>query len=123
MFHPEKKLSVRVFFVFCAAVSVALIVSCSRGDDRSEAADFTEDEKYLIDAYVKVKRASTDYLNQREVAENALARLDSTIDSTRIANTIQTLSANPERWADVFREIENTLREASQKKELEETGG
>jgi hypothetical protein len=123
MFYPEKKYRAQVLFVIIAAVSVALFISCSRGDDQAEAAQFSEDEKYLIDAYVNVKRATADYLNQREAAENALARLDSTIDATRIANTIQSLNENPERWADVFREIENILREAPDKKELEETGG
>lgn len=122
MSKPHKS-PARVLFVLIAALATVLMVSCDRGDEQRQAADFSEDEQYLIDAYVKIKRASADYLNQREVAENALARLDSTIDETRIANTIQMLNKNPERWADVFREIETILREVPDKKELEEAGG
>ncbi len=123
MSYLEKKYCARLLFVLFSILPMVDFAACGRVDDRSEVAHLSDDEKYLVDSYVKIKLASVDYINQREVAENALARLDSTIDSTRIANTIQTLDETPERWAVVFQEIENALRQAASNKELEQTGG
>ena len=65
-------------------------VACEGGDgDGTGPPDLSEDEKYLIDAYVDVKQARSNYPHHPAVAESLFTVLDSTIDSVRIANTIR----------------------------------
>lgn len=83
--------------------------SCEQ-PDRSDPPELTEDERYLIDAYVDVRRAGSNYPHNPAEAESLFAVLDSTIDSVRIANTIRDISEDPERWMVIFEEIEEQLR-------------
>jgi hypothetical protein len=57
------------------------------------------------------------------VADSLFARLDSTIDTLRITNTIKALNETPDRWAFVFLEIEKALRNSSHRGNLEDTRG
>lgn len=85
--------------------------SCGRGaDDDLDDTALTENEQYLVDAYVDVKRASSRYSDDPVVAESLFTVLDSTIDSVRIANTIRDVNRQPDRWLVIFEEIEKKLR-------------
>lgn len=83
--------------------------------------EFTDDELYLIEAYVDVKRARSYYPYQQTIADSLFAGLEASIDTVRVARAIAALNTDPDRWAAVFREIEEQLREAAQEK-LERTG-
>ncbi len=49
------------------------------------------------------------------IAESLFVVLDSTIDSVRIANTIRAINREPERWGDIFEQLERTMRESASK--------
>ena len=86
----------------------------------------SDDERYLVDAYVDIIRTSDQYPRDPAAAESLFTVLDSTIDSVRIANTIRTVDLEPERWAIIFEVIENELRvdpEKPQHKKLESDPG
>jgi len=68
------------------------------------------DERYLVEAYAKLVRARSAYISDPERAESLFAVVDSTIDSTRIANTMKYLDAHPERWLAIYRELDRKLR-------------
>jgi hypothetical protein len=96
-----------------AAVVAALAFvtfSCTSPDRGTRHPSPTADEKYLVDAYVRVTRArervSVSYLE----SDSLFAALDSTVDTTRIANTIRLLNADPDRWVVVFETIARELR-------------
>ncbi len=42
-------------------------------------------------------------------SESLFAALDSTIDTTRVSNTIRKLNADPDRWLAVYRGIEKAM--------------
>jgi hypothetical protein len=110
-----RKYPTLIIVVCLAAALAAGAGSCGRTDtDRSDSRELSKDEIYLIDAYVEIKLARGYYPSDPAVADSLFAVLDSTIDSARIANTIQSLNQEPERWALIFEEIERRLREAAQ---------
>ena len=85
--------------------------SCDRGGgDGTDPLSLSEDEIYLIDAYVDIKLARSNYPQYPVVAESLFTVLDSTIDSDRIAKAIRDLNLTPERWVVIFTEIERKLR-------------
>lgn len=96
-------------------VAAMVLVSsyCSHGGRQTENLGLSSDETYLVDAYVRIARArdlhSVTYLE----SERLFAALDSTIDTTRISNTIRELNLNPERWVAVFRSIEQAMESDS----------
>jgi hypothetical protein len=103
--YPTRNL----FICLTAALALAS-VSCERDEeDQLDPTVLSEDEIYLIGAYVEVKRAHSHYPHNPAAAESLFLVLDSTIDSLRIANTIRTVNQDPERWALVFEEIEKIL--------------
>lgn len=122
MICPENKYSKRILRVLLAT-AVIVVGSCGGDGDRTEQTPFSEDESYLIEAYIQIKHAGSKYRYQQAVAESLFTRLDSTIDSVRIANTIRTINQTPERWGAIFQKIEDNLRAEAEKKKLEESGG
>jgi hypothetical protein len=108
-----------------AAIAVLLscaIISCGHQSSQPESPEFTPDERYLIDAYVQIKRARGYYPYQAAVAESLFAGLSATIDTVRIARTITALNTTPDRWARVYREIEDRMRQSAKEKSLERAG-
>jgi hypothetical protein len=97
----------------CLAAALGLAsASCDRnGGDQPDPQVLTEDERYLIDAYVDIKLARSHYPRDPAAAESLFTVLDSTIDTDRIANTIRTVNEAPERWAMILEEIEREIRE------------
>ena len=107
----REKFPTRILLI-CLAVALSLANgSCKGGDkDGTGPTSLSEDERYLIDAYVDVKRARSNYPHNPVVAESLFTVLDSTIDSVRIANIIRDVNRTPERWLPILEEIENQLR-------------
>ena len=68
----------------------------------------------MVEAYGRIADArdisATTYLK----SESLFTMLDSTIDADRIANTIEELNQNPDRWLLVFQNIEQRLMRPSQ---------
>lgn len=90
------------------AVLLAALLSCGRKES-PEPSPLSGDERYLIDAYLRVRRAGALHTYQRPMADRILDSLASDIDTLRVARTIAALNATPERWAFVFKTIEDRL--------------
>ena len=82
----------------------------------------SDNERYLVDVYVKIQRARAFYPGQPEIAESLFAALDSTTDTTRVANTIRETNLAPERWAAIFDAIDKKLGEPGEQERSEQTG-
>jgi len=96
----------RVAFVI-AVTSVSCY--CTSPDSYTTNPALTADERYLVDAYVSVARARTLSDVNHLKSDSLFAALDSTLDTTRIANTIRDLNGDPDRWLVVFEKIERKL--------------
>lgn len=118
-------------FIFKRAVlfsSIILAISVSSFCDNNDEQNYqdqslTEDEHYLVQAYAKVSEARDHLFTDPIVAESLFTRLDSTIDTLRISNTIEALNEKPDRWAFVFLEIEKALQNTSHRGNLKDTRG
>jgi len=108
--------------VYALLLSCA-IIACDEESSQPESPAFTADEAYFIDAYVEVKRARSYYPHQPSVADSVFAGLSASIDTVRIERTITALNQTPDRWAEVYRAIEDRLRQAGQEAESERAGG
>ncbi len=104
------------------AVAGCAIIACDRKSDQLEFEQFSTDETFLIDAYVEVKRAGSYYPYQAAIAESLFVGLTGSIDTLRVARVIATLNENPDRWVDIYEEIEERLREIAREKELKRSG-
>jgi hypothetical protein len=105
------------------ALTGCAIMACDGKSSQSESVTFTDDEHYLIEAYVEIRRARSHYPHQPAVGDSVLAELSATVDTVRVARTIAALNLEPDRWAAVYQEIEDRLRQAARDKELERSGG
>lgn len=88
-----------------------MLLSCE-SEKKPPPAPLSPDERYLVDAYVRVRRAGALYPFQRERAESLLTSFSGKIDTLRVARTITALNAHPERWSFVFQSIEDKLSSA-----------
>jgi hypothetical protein len=93
---------------------------CTGPDSQTKIAELTEEEGYLVDAYLSVVEARDLHAVNYLKSESLFTMLDSTIDTTRVANTIRELNKEPDRWLAVFKSIERELG-ASQGRESEDT--
>lgn len=91
-----------------AAVLVATVICCSAEENPSSTA-LSPDERYLVDAYVRVRRAGALLPHQPEAADSVLAHLAGEVDTVRVARAIASLNATPERWGFIFERIEAAL--------------
>lgn len=107
----REKYPTRILLI-CLAAALALATgACKSGDDDGAGpVALSEDEMYLIDAYIDVKDARSYYPQNPIEAESLFTVLDSTIDTVRIANTIRDINRTPERWLVILEEIEKQLR-------------
>ena len=94
---------------------------CGGSEDTPEATGLSADEAYLVEAYSSIAKAWEHAGVSPLLAESLFTALDSTIDTLRIANTIDALNEDPERWILIFREIDKSLQMSSQGRQLEET--
>ncbi len=97
---------------FCVLALVFVSSYCTKPEEQTKISDLTADELYLVGAYVQVVQAqelrSVSYLE----SESLFVIFDSTIDTTRIANTIRQLEETPDRWLVIFRKVEQDLKNA-----------
>ncbi|NIM19077.1 MAG: hypothetical protein GTO51_01685 [Candidatus Latescibacteria bacterium] len=116
----------RFFFkrsiLFTISVALVLLLGfCSNERKSASQRPLTADELYLIEAYVSVNSARILHQKDPLKAESLFTRLDSTLDTLRISNTIRALNVQPDRWAIILQEIEKALRESPYRGNLEET--
>jgi hypothetical protein len=104
-----------------AAVLVATVLCCG-AEKKPSSTTLSPDERYLVDAYVRVRRAGALLPVQHEVADSLLSRLSGEVDTLRVARAIAALNATPERWTFIFQKIEETLGN-SRSARSESTGG
>ncbi len=88
-----------------------LALACASREKPSDA-PLTADENYLVDSYVRVRRAGAMYPYQRVLADSLLDRLAGEVDTVRVARTTAALNANPERWTLIFQTIEERMGSA-----------
>jgi len=93
-----------------AAVLVATIICCG-SEKRPSNTALSPDERYLVDAYVRVRRAGVLLPVQHEVADSLLARLAGEVDTVRVARAIAALNATPDRWPVILQKIEESFGE------------
>ena len=88
-----------------------IFTSCSKDNPSQDQETLTNDESYLIDTYIKIIKAENLYQSDSTKAEDLFAAIDSTLDSLRIANTISSLNKKPDRWVNIFRILNEKLKE------------
>jgi len=91
-----------------AAVLIATVICCG-AEEKTSSTSLSPDERYLVDAYVRVRRAGAMLPNQPEVGDSVLAHLAGEVDTVRVARAIASLNATPERWSFIFQKIEEAL--------------
>ena len=110
------------FWRFLAIALIVLLSSyCSRREEGQQVTGLSSEEAYLVETYSTIAAAWERHLVSPLLAESLFSVLDSTIDTRRIANTIDALDRDPERWILIFREINNALQMSSEGLQLEET--
>jgi len=82
---------------------------CTTRGDHTENVQLTTDEIYLVESYASITEARDLHSASRAKSESLFVSLDSTIDTTRISNTIRKLNADPDRWLAVYREIDKAI--------------
>lgn len=102
-FQPKWSRTSRIICVLALVVASSY---CTNEKDRTKVTQLSEDEAYLVDAYVQVAAARDLYSVNYLKSESLFTLLDSTIDTLRIANTIRELDRDPDRWLLVFTSIE-----------------
>jgi hypothetical protein len=95
-------------------VAVVVLVTCMSSyctspDKQTKIAKLSADEHYLVEMYVRAAGARDLHAISPLKSDSLFTRLDSTIDSTRIANTIRALNEDPDRWLLIFENIELDL--------------
>ena len=105
--------------VSCVIAVVLLSSYCTGADNQPKIPELSEEEIYLADAYLMVADARDLHAVNYLKSESLFTVLDSTIDTTRIANTIRDLNEDPDRWLAVFERIQREL-DSSQGRELED---
>ena len=95
-----------------AAAVLVVFMSCSAREKPLDA-PLSPDEDYLVESYVKVRRAAAMFPYQRVLADSLLDRLAGEVDTVRVARTIAALNTNPERWTFIFATIEERMGDAS----------
>ena len=84
---------------------------CTSPDKHTKITVLSPDERYLVDSYVRIATARNLADATPLKSESLFTALDSTIDSTRIANTIKGLNGDPDRWIPVYDAIEHAMRD------------
>jgi hypothetical protein len=91
-----------------AALLVATVICCG-AEEKSSNTSLSSDEQYLVDAYVRVRLAGAMHQVQPVVGDSVLAHLAGEVDTVRVARTIASLNATPERWSFVLKKIEEAI--------------
>jgi hypothetical protein len=119
----KQKRRTRILFAALAVAFIAVSASCSRKEAKQPGdRPLSDNERYLVEVYARIQRARAFYPAHPEIAESLFAALDSTTDTTRVANTIRETNRTPERWAAIFKAIDQALREPGEPERSEQTG-
>jgi len=105
-------MSCSIYRIFCVLLFAVMVSAsgCRKNDDEPKLVVFNTDETFLIDTYVRIKRARSHYPDHPEVAESLFAIIETNADSVRVARALAAINNTPERWKLVFEEIETQLR-------------
>jgi hypothetical protein len=95
-----------------AAAVLVLFMSCNAREKPLDTA-LSPDEDYLVESYVRVRRAAALFPYQRVLADSLLDRLAGEVDTVRVARTIAALNTNPERWTVIYTTIEARMGNSS----------
>jgi len=106
---PTRALSLSLLRIALVVALVLVSSYCTRRDNETKNVALSTDEAYLVDAYVRIAEAQDVRTVSYAKSESLFAALDSTIDTTRVSNTIRKLNSNPDRWVLVFRSIEQAM--------------
>ena len=91
-----------------AAVLVATVICCG-AEEKPSNTTLSSDEQYLVDSYVRVRLAGAMHQVQPVVGDSVLAHLSGDVDTVRVARTIASLNATPERWSFILKKIEEAI--------------
>jgi hypothetical protein len=91
-----------------AAVLVATVICCGSQKKPANTA-LSPDERYLVDAYVRVRRAGALLPVQHQVGDSLLTRLAGEVDTVRVSRAVAALNATPERWTFILQKIQDSL--------------
>jgi hypothetical protein len=94
---------------------------CSGPDNQINNTELSADEAYLATTYARIVEAREEYSVNDFKSESLFTFLDTTVDTTRIADTIRALNKDPDRWLLVFQRIEENLKDSSERQGSEET--
>ena len=92
--------------------AVLILFACCSAEEKPDVT-LSADESYLVDSYVRVRRAGMMFPYQRALADSILGRLAGEIDTVRVARTTAALNTDPERWSLIFQTIEARMTETS----------
>ena len=94
---------------------------CGKKDDTAKDTILTPDESYFIETYLNVVNARDLYPRDSVKAESLFTAIDTTTDSLRIANTIQSLNQNPERWVLIYQALQERLQKPAARGKSEDS--
>jgi hypothetical protein len=110
--HLRRIVSHARLWPFATALVLAVLLSCHTEDEPTDTA-LSPDETYLVESYVRVRRAGAMFPHQRVLADSLLDKLAGEVDTVRVARTIAALNTNPERWTVLFQAIEQRMSESN----------
>jgi hypothetical protein len=119
-FGSTRALSLSLLRIGVVAALISVSSYCTHGGNETTNAQLSPDEAYLVDAYVRIAEAKDVSNVSYAKSESLFAALDSTIDTTRVSNTIRKLNSDPDRWIAVFRGIEHAMGSQRGERESEE---
>jgi hypothetical protein len=118
---PTRALSLSLLRISLVVALVFVSSYCTHRDNETKNVGLSTDEAYLVDTYVRIAEGQDVRIVSYAKSESLFAALDSTIDTTRVSNTIRKLNSNPDRWILVFRSIEQAMGSDRGKGESEES--
>ena len=87
---------------------------CTGPEKQTTNPELTGDEQALVDALVGVSLAKDAFYANPLESDSLFAHLDSTVDTTRISNTVRALEGDPDRWILVYEAVKERLQNSSQ---------
>ena len=90
-----------------AALTPFLLLACQNPDPvaKEKHRPLTQDERYLIDYYMKIIELEKSLHDNPTLQEENRATLDREIDKERIRRTLAELEKKPERWLAIYDRI------------------
>lgn len=100
----------RLLLQGCLIASMVFVSSyCTQNNKKTENVQLSQDETYLVQAYLRLAEARDARSVTYETSESLFVALGASIDTARVSRTIRALDADPERWILIFRNIERAM--------------